>query len=226
MPRNKTYDDDLVLEKAMNVFWVHGYEGTSVRLLEKEMGINQFSMYASFKNKKNLFINVLRKYREFVIINRFQPLLQEGAGLAELENFFKNATIVRHGNDDRRGCLVVNTAGELGEKDPDIAKEINLYYDFIRNMFLRVLKNAIEKNEIPAHTEVEKQASFLLGVMQGISVANKTMDKSQLSDFIDVALNQLSKLTPWDGKVIAESNDIVNAGGNAYFPVESVKKSF
>jgi len=53
MPRNKTNDDDLVLEKAMNVFWVHGYEGTSVRLLEKEMGINQFSMYASFKNKKN-----------------------------------------------------------------------------------------------------------------------------------------------------------------------------
>jgi len=221
MPRNKTYDDDLVLEKAMNVFWVHGYEGTSVRLLEKEMGINQFSMYASFKNKKNLFINVLRKYREFVIINRFQPLLQEGAGLAELEIFFKNATIVRHGNDDRRGCLVVNTAGELGEKDPDIAKEINLYYDFIRNLFLRVLKNAIEKNEIPAQTEVERQASFLLGVMQGISVANKTMDKSLLSDFIDVALNQLSKLPPWDGKVIAESNDIVNVGGNAYFPIES-----
>jgi len=191
MSRYKTYDDDLVLEKAMNVFWIHGYEGTSVRLLEKEMGINQFSIYASFKNKKNLFINVLRKYREFVIINRFQPLLQEGAGLAELKFFFKNATIVRHSNEDRRGCLVVNTAGELGEKDPDIAREINLYYDFIRNTFLRVLKNAIEKNEIPAHTEVEKQASFLLGVMQGISVANKTMDKSQLSDFIDVALNQL-----------------------------------
>ena len=136
MPRSKTNDDDLVLEKAMNVFWVHGYEATSVRLLEKEMGINQFSIYASFKNKKNLFINALRKYREFVIIN--------------------------------------------------------LYYDFIRNMLLRVLKNAVDKNEIPANTDIEKQASFFLGVTQGISVANKTMDKSQLTDFIDVALNQLN----------------------------------
>ena len=105
------------------------------------MGINQFSIYASFKNKKNLFINALRKYREFVIINRFQPLLQEGAGLAELKSF---------------------------------------------------LKNAVDKNEIPANTDIEKQASFFLGVMQGISVANKTMDKSQLTDFIDVALNQLN----------------------------------
>lgn len=191
MPRSKTYDDDLVLEKAMNVFWVHGYEGTSVRLLEKEMGINQFSIYSSFKNKKNLFINALRKYREFVIINRFQPLLQEGAGLAELKSFLKNATIHKN-NNVKKGCLVVNTAGELGEKDPDIAKELNLYYDFIRNMLLRVLKNAIEKNEIAANTNIEKQASFFLGVMQGISVANKTMDKSQLTDFIDVALNQLN----------------------------------
>ncbi len=30
----------------------------------------------------------------------------------------------------------------------------------------------------------------------------------------------------WNGKVIAESNDIVNVEGNAYFPVESVNKEF
>ncbi len=191
MPRNKTYDDELVLEKAMNVFWVHGYEATSVRLLEKEMGINQFSIYSSFKNKKNLFINALRKYRAFVIKNRFQPLLQEGAGLAELKSFLKNAAINRS-SEVKRGCLVVNTAGELGEKDPDIAKELNLYYELIRNMLLRVLQNAVTKHEIPANTDVEKQASFFLGVMQGISVASKTMNKSQLTDFIDVALNQLN----------------------------------
>jgi TetR/AcrR family transcriptional repressor of nem operon len=190
MPRSKTYDDDLVLEKAMNVFWSHGYEGTSVRLLEKEMGINQFSIYSSFKNKKSLFINALLKYREFVIINRFQPLLQKGAGLAELESFLKNVN-PNKSIEVKRGCLVVNTAGKLGGKDPDIAKELNLYYDFIRNMLLRVLQNALAKHEIPANTDVQKQASFFLGVMQGISVASKTMDKSQLSDFIDVAVNQL-----------------------------------
>ena len=32
--------------------------------------------------------------------------------------------------------------------------------------------------------------------------------------------------TIWNGKVIAESNDIVNVEGNAFFPVESVKKEF
>ncbi|MBN1822490.1 MAG: TetR/AcrR family transcriptional regulator [Prolixibacteraceae bacterium] len=191
MPRSKAYSDDLVLEKAMNVFWVHGYEATSVRLLEKEMGINQFSIYASFKNKKNLFVNALRKYREHVIINRFQPLLQEGAGLVELERFLINATVIRKSFDNKKGCLVVNTAGELGEKDPEIAREINQYYDFIRNMLLQVLKNAVAKGEILSNTDVEKQANFFLGVMQGISVAGKTMGKNQLKDFVEIALNQI-----------------------------------
>jgi len=191
MPRSKTYSDDLVLEKAMNVFWVHGYESTSVRLLEKEMGINQFSIYASFKNKKNLFVNALRKYREYVIIHRFQPLLQENAGFAELEKFLLSAATSKKGKEEKKGCLVVNTAGELGEKDPDILRELNLYYDFIRNMILKVLQNAIQKGEIPINTDIEKQASFFLGVMQGISVAGKTMEKSRLKDFIEVALNQI-----------------------------------
>lgn len=191
MPRTKTYNDDQVLEKAMNVFWVHGYEGTSVRLLEKEMGINQFSIYASFKNKKNLFIDALRKYREYVITNRFQPLLQEGAGFAELEKFLFSAINSTKGEEVKKGCLVVNTAGELGEHDPDIAREINRYYDFIRNMILKALQNAVKKNEIPANIDIEKQASFFLGVMQGISVAGKTMEKSQLKDFIEISLKQI-----------------------------------
>lgn len=191
MPRYKTYNDDLVLEKAMNVFWIHGYEAASVRLLEKEMGINQFSIYSSFKNKKNLFLNALRKYREYVILNRFQHLLQEGAGFAELEKFLISAATSKKGQEEKKGCLVVNTAGELGEKDPDIVRELNLYYDFIRNMLLQVLKNAVVKGEIPADTDVKKQAGFFLGVMQGISVAGKTMEKSQLKDFIETALKQI-----------------------------------
>ncbi|MBN1987738.1 MAG: TetR/AcrR family transcriptional regulator [Prolixibacteraceae bacterium] len=191
MPRNKTYDNDLVLEKAMNIFWINGYEGTSVRMLEKEMGINQFSIYASFKNKKNLFINALRKYREHVIKNRFQPLLQEEAGFAQLENFLLSAATSKNGKDEKKGCLVVNTAGEIGEHDPDIALEINQYYDFIRSMILKVLQNAIKKDEIPTNTDIEKQASFFLGVMQGISVASKTMNSSQLNDFVSIALAQI-----------------------------------
>jgi AcrR family transcriptional regulator len=42
----------------MSLFWRNGYESTSVRMLEKEMGINQFSIYASFGSKQGVFLKV------------------------------------------------------------------------------------------------------------------------------------------------------------------------
>ena len=51
MARKKSYDEKDVIEKALSTFWREGYEGTSTRMLEKEMGINQFSIYSSFENK-------------------------------------------------------------------------------------------------------------------------------------------------------------------------------
>ena len=189
MPRSKTYKEDIVLNRAMQVFWDHGYEATSVRLLEKEMGINQFSIYSSFSNKKNLFIESIRKYREHKKQTIYNSLLQKDAGMAELEVFLQSS--VQPTSSSSKGCLIVNTAGEMGNKDGDIALEINRYYDFIREMLKNVLLNAVAKGEVPPTTDVEKQASFFLGVMQGLSVASKTMDNNQLADFVSVALRQI-----------------------------------
>jgi TetR/AcrR family transcriptional repressor of nem operon len=191
MPRNKLYSDDIVLERAMKLFWNFGYEATSVRMLEKEMNINQFSIYASFQNKKNLFIQALRNYRDYVKKHRFQVLLKEDAGMAELESFLLYAANTKKTGLETKGCLVVNTAGEIGSKDSDIACEVNQYYDFVRGMLKNVLRNAVKKKEIPEDTNIVQQANFFLGVMQSISVASKTMNSDQLSDFISVALGQI-----------------------------------
>ena len=191
MPRSKSYDENIVLERAMNVFWSNGYEATSVRLLEKEMGINQFSIYSSFSSKKKLFIESIRRYRQHVRQNVYQTLLQEGAGMKELEQYLLKAAQKKRGLGTSRGCLVVNTAAEIGVSDEEIAAEVNGYFNFIREMLKRVLENAVSKGEISAGTDIEKQSAFFLGVMQGLSVASKTMDPGQLIDFISIAVKQI-----------------------------------
>ena len=61
MPRNKTYNEEDVVEKALNVFWQNGYESTSMQMLEKAMGINKFSIYSSFESKHGLFLECLKQ---------------------------------------------------------------------------------------------------------------------------------------------------------------------
>lgn len=191
MSRNKSYDENAVLERAMIVFWINGYEATSVRLLEKEMGINQFSIYSSFTSKKKLFIESIRRYREHVKQNVYQTLLREDAGMKELEQYLYKAARKKKKPGLSRGCLVVNTAAELVSSDEEIAAEVNGYFIFIREMLRKVLQTAVAKGEIAPDTDVEKQSAFFLGVMQGLSVASKTTDTGQLNDFVSVALKQI-----------------------------------
>lgn len=187
MPRNKAYNKDEVLDKAMQVFWNHGYEATSLRLLEKEMGINQFSIYASFNNKKQLFIESLKKYREFTKNTRFHPLLRENAKLEDLKQFFNHISQKGKQEETKRGCLVVNTTGELGIRDPEIASELQSYFNFIKEMIRKVLRNSIEAGEISKEADLEKYSNYLLGVMQGLSVSVKILTKKQINDIISMA---------------------------------------
>ena len=53
--RPLSFDREAVLDKAMHVFWEHGYEGASLTGLTKAMGISTTSMYAAFGNKEELF---------------------------------------------------------------------------------------------------------------------------------------------------------------------------
>ncbi|MFO8235030.1 MAG: TetR/AcrR family transcriptional regulator [Bacteroidales bacterium] len=188
MPRHKAYDKQEVLEKAMQVFWDHGYEATSVRLLEKEMGINQFSIYSAFDNKKKLFVESLKKYRAYVKNNRFHPLLKEDARLKDLKEFLNNIPRQIKSGETKRGCLVVNTTGEIGGKDPEIAKELKNYYNFIKEMLRKVLWNSVEAGEISEEADLEKYSNYLLGVMQSLSVGTKVLTEKQINDIISMAL--------------------------------------
>jgi len=192
MPRAKAYDKEEVLEKAMNVFWAHGYGTTSVRLLEKEMGINQFSIYSSFTSKKNLFIEALGKYREQAVSERFAPLFKEGASLKDLRFFLENFVSNVQNGKARQGCLVVNTTSETkASNDPEIACELQNYFEMVKGMLQNILINSIKTREIGRDTDIEKCSNYLLGVMQGLSVVAKNMNEKQVADYIQVALLNL-----------------------------------
>ena len=189
MSRHKLYNTDEVLEKAMHVFWNNGYENTSVRMLEKEMGINQFSIYSSFSNKHNLFIESIKKYREYVNKNVYGDLLKSGARLKDLELFLYRFAEDKKSGKKYKGCLVVNSTGEINPIDNEVSVELNNYYIFIKEMLKRVLGNSIEARDISADTDVEKYSNFLLGVMQGLSVGAKVLPETQIRDIINVSLS-------------------------------------
>src|SRR5689334_12085652 len=60
--RPRSFDPDVALRRALDLFWERGYEGTSLNDLAVAMGIASASIYACFGNKENLFRQVMALY--------------------------------------------------------------------------------------------------------------------------------------------------------------------
>lgn len=64
MGRPRAFDADAALDRAMDVFWRHGYEGTTIAQLTEAMNINPPSLYAAFGSKEGLLKAALDRYSE------------------------------------------------------------------------------------------------------------------------------------------------------------------
>src|SRR6202521_2375322 len=60
--RPRSFDIDGALDRALQVFWRKGYEGTSLSDLTKAVGVNRPSLYAAFGDKEALFRKALHRY--------------------------------------------------------------------------------------------------------------------------------------------------------------------
>src|SRR6202789_912784 len=64
MGRPKNFSREQVLEKALPVFWKHGFADTSLQELERATGVNKSGLYTEFRDKEDLFLACLRHYNE------------------------------------------------------------------------------------------------------------------------------------------------------------------
>lgn len=181
MARQKQYKEVEVLEKAMNLFWRNGYETTSMQMLEKEMGINKFSIYSSFGSKNGLFLESLKCYK-LKLKEPMDKLKESKNGITGVKQYFNDFLDFSKENDLRKGCLVTNTANELGsESDAQIKEALMAFTDDVKALFTSVLKEDTRKRE----AAIAQQADYLLISMFGLSSASRVFSQDQLNNYIE-----------------------------------------
>ncbi|GCA97312.1 TetR/AcrR family transcriptional regulator [Mycolicibacterium sp. NCC-Tsukiji] len=62
MGRPREFNPEDVLDKAMTLFWEHGYDGVSISDLTSATGVNRRSLYAEFGSKEQLFYKAVDRY--------------------------------------------------------------------------------------------------------------------------------------------------------------------
>jgi TetR/AcrR family transcriptional repressor of nem operon len=170
MGRKKSYDRDILIGKAMELFRDHGFAGTSTQMLVEGLGVNRFSLYAEFGNKQGLFDAALERYDEEVVGRNFGPLEAPSAGIAEIRALLEFYASASRGPAFGRGCLLCNTAVEFGPVDPSGAGFVQRYFDRLSKAFCTALDNAYHRGELRPSVEPRKEADFFTALVLGMFV--------------------------------------------------------
>jgi len=192
MARQKEFNRDEVLHKAMEVFWTRGYEGTSIQDLVKHMRINRQSIYDTFGDKHTLFLQALDRYREIQSRKVFEVLERPGSVKKNLRQLFEEVVARALSAEGRRGCFVGNSMSELAGRCKATANRTCNSVATAEKIFRRALERGREQGELKRVRDTRAVARFLYSNLQGLLLlAKATRDRKLLSDVVKVTLSVL-----------------------------------
>ena len=189
MPRTREFEPDEALERAMELFWLKGYADTSIDELVRETGASRYGLYATFGDKHDLFLQSLTRYAREVFGPMIAQLEASQASLREIRAFFRSIRELVRQPGGQRGCLMCNTAVELGPFDPASAGRVRKHFQRVRAGFAHALRNARGRGELGRSVDVAATADYLLGVAQGAFVlARSGIEGAAIERFLAIAL--------------------------------------
>ena len=179
MAWQKQFDEEEVLHRAMMVFWSRGYSATSVQDLVRSMGINKGSIYATYGNKRSLFIKTLRFYND-----KRKALLtgleRSESPLAAIRGLFRSRIDEIFSDSERHGCFLTNTALELAAHDAEIRDIVAQRQMEIEGFFERMIERGQANGEISEHLDAAPAAQSLLAALFGILVLSRSRPEPSL----------------------------------------------
>ncbi len=171
--RPKVFDREAALDKAMTLFWQHGYEATSLSDLVEATGAKAPTLYAEFVNKEGLFRAVLDHYIAHFAAKHEAKLCCDDKPVDEaLNDYFTAVATCYTSKDTPAGCFMINTSAALAASSKEIAKNQIPPRRSGTNAARVFTAYRQEKGEIPAGKEVKELALFLsFRVLQGMSIS-------------------------------------------------------
>ncbi|KFC09504.1 TetR family transcriptional regulator [Trabulsiella guamensis ATCC 49490] len=170
--RPKVFDRDVALDKAMTLFWQHGYEATSLADLVEATGAKAPTLYAEFVNKEGLFRAVLDRYvARFAAKHEKQLFCEEKPLEQALRDYFTAVAACFTSKDTPAGCFLISTSATLAASSREIAKTIKSRHAMQEQTLCQFLAQRQQLGEIPQGKDIHALAQFLSCVLQGMSIS-------------------------------------------------------
>ncbi|RWO35663.1 MAG: TetR/AcrR family transcriptional regulator [Mesorhizobium sp.] len=168
--RPRTFDRTAALRRAMEVFWVKGYEGASMSDLTAAMGINSPSLYAAFGRKEALFLEAVEFYTQVEGTDIWSALEKAPTARQAIECFLRQTAKAYSQTDRPQGCLIALGALHQDSGRGAICDDLRRRRAESHAALLKRLERGVAEGELPADFDCGAAATFYATVQHGMSI--------------------------------------------------------
>jgi len=183
---NKTFEPEMVLAKAMEVFWAKGYEAASLSELLQTMEISRKSMYDTFGNKQALFLKALEHYAQTNLRSIKEQLSAPGSPLSNIEQLLQSWQKT-HGKPGSKGCMLGTSAADFDTSNVEIAPVLRSYFTRLENIYYEAVSQAQAAGELSTQVNPRDIARMLLCTTQGMALVGRVLDSETIPQSVVLA---------------------------------------
>lgn len=196
MPRPRTLTDDIVLDRAVGVFWRQGYADASLRDLTTATGLSAASLYHRYGDKDGLFTAALDRYAHKGLTLRLARLSEITDPILAIRQFFNEIVDLSVDDPDQLGCLLVNSVLDGGRLSPAARQSARTHLGEVETFFQIQLVRARESGGIPLACEPTALAEILLATVLALRVlARFAPDRARLERLVAHAFDSVPTKT-------------------------------
>ncbi|OJZ73790.1 TetR family transcriptional regulator [Mycobacterium paraffinicum] len=149
------------------MFWKHGYDATTTRTITAAVDIEAPSLYTAFGSKRELFAQVVDRYKRTYHGYMARALTEEPTLRAGIARLLKDAADSYTRPNKPRGCLIINAA--VNCTCPEVAQLLGDERAQSLKQLETVIARAIAHGELDAAADAHTLALYASVVMQGMA---------------------------------------------------------
>lgn len=188
--RPRSFDTEAAVERAMGVFWSHGYHGTALPDLLRATKLSRGSLYAAFGDKHSLFLRALDRYIADALARIDVELAPRREPLDGVRAYLAGYVDRMSGANGRRGCLLVATAMELAGLDAEVGRRIASFFKTMETRVADALSRAKAAGKLADGVEPSSAARILICFLWGLRVVAKTTPTITSQATVDALLDR------------------------------------
>lgn len=189
--RPRTFDIDFALDRAVEVFWKHGFQDASMHELTEAMGLSKPSLYAAFGDKEALYLKTLERYVALLIERHAAALNDEPDGRRAIDGFLRSLAQMLADPALPGGCFIINGTADCGGSTIPASVELALRAALQGSemLMLERLRQAQRDGDLARDASPEALAAMFGSLIAGLAVMAKSgAEVGKLNTVIDTAM--------------------------------------